>query len=211
MSGISFVKDYAYTGDALTTPIARIIGNIVSPDDFAPERFADQYTATASATAKLKQSVSLQWNMSNIDQSSGRNALPVTDTGVFLFRNPFRHIVYSLTTPGTASAPVWSRYTTQYVQPVPGGLNVGATQQLPTNMTVKLMPLVAVPTSLAPAGTGAFTVPTGGVNFAPHGSFLYPGKGQGRYGIWVDSGPAAAFAGSTWTYKHGAALQVNMF
>lgn len=206
MSGLSFVKDYAYTGDALTTPIARIVGQIVSPDDFAPERFADQYTATPTAVAKLKQSISLQWNMSNIDQSSARNALPVTDVGVFLFRNPFRHIVYNFVSPGTSTAPVWSGYKTLYVQPQ--GLNVSTTQQFPSNVTTRLNPLVSQPTSSA---GGSFTAPNGGVNFAPHGPWLYPGKGEGRYGIYVDSGPASGFAAAPYTYAHGAAIVVSMF
>lgn len=210
MSGISFVKDYAYTGEALTTPIARIVGQIVSPDDFAPERFADQYTATATATAKLKQSVSLQWNMSNIDQSIGRNALPVTDVGVFLFRNPLRHIVYSMTAPGSGIAPMWYHYSGLFL--TADAQTAQTTQIIPSNCTTRISPLVWQPNSTVPAGAAAFTPPTGGIRWTPHGDWLYVGKGQGRYGVFIDSSAdTPAFGSSPYTYAHGAAYQVNVF
>lgn len=207
MSGISFVKDYAYTGDALETPIARIVGQIVSPDDFAPERFADQYTATPTATAKLKQSVSLQWNMSSIDQSAGRNVLPVTDAGVFLFRDPFRHIVYSMTNPGTATAPVWYHYKGLFASPAAGGSTVGTTQIISGKTTAKITPLCFQAATGVPAG---FTAPTGGVQWSPHGPYLYVGKGEGRYGVTIDSGDAASFASAPYTYAHGAVAIISV-
>lgn len=171
-----------------TNHVARIVGMTCSPDDFEPERLADQYSTIKTATATPLDNFTLQWNTEN--QPTTALELPRTDTGVFLFRDAIRNTVMYAVPPDANGR--WYAYQAIYSEEInsqSGGpvTTIGTNDEECITDSAFWGVMAQPPTGFTPPGTA--------LQWASHGNFCYSGFAKEKRGVWIDAPQGTVNAG----------------
>lgn len=155
-----------------------VAGMLALPLDYPPVRVADTYSADETVLAQTIYRTKAQWDSGlNIGQVATGRQLPSNDWGAFIFPSLLRHtVMYTVLSTGTAAIS-WA------YQMVPLYSSASAAFSIPT---------FSGTWRVEPAGLKSTTT------IAPHGSFVFCGKADGRVGFWVDA-----------TADQQASLQIN--
>lgn len=176
-----------------SNPVARIVGMTASPEDFEPERLADQFSTTKTATASPKDNFQMQWGTAG--QPDYGTDLTSTDTGIFMFRDPVRHtVIYTVAGDSVGRWQAWSAVYPEIIGQLTPGYKLAANDeqdlcdtafwQAYTGKTLPDAPTLNPP---GPPATPIVTVPSTAEQWSPSGNFIYSGVGKDQRGVWVDA------------------------
>lgn len=146
--------------------MALTVGMIIDPNDFDVVRMRDTYSVANTVVAKPKLNQKINW----WPMAQPVGALPDTDFGLFIFRDPLRAaITYTSLAHGSGAAVAFT---------------YDAIFSLATNSQTTTLP-VAAASQIQPA----LLIPDANSAVAPHGPYLPCGQGgvgSQRIGFWVD-------------------------
>jgi len=145
------------------SPMGAIVASICLPDEYAPVRIRDAYSAVPTAVAKATEESKASWSTATVD-----TLLPATDMVIFYFRNSLRHWIKFNHNPGALVQAYSWKFDASAANP-------------------SLFPLVG------PLGVYELepSYADGAVGFQPHGARLPAGIDKGHKYIWVDATAAS--------------------